>query len=174
MTTPPFVVSQDLLVRPPKKTDVYMIPCDDWAFLKKKLASYTKSPWVFHTVGSILLGASVTTFVGIGTGAYPSTTTAPGPRIAAWAAAVACAVIGAMALVFSGMQRRQKRDAASDITALMDLIEQRYERAGEKLAAPLAPMRAGTPPPRPPSIRTKALEEEIDRARERLRRRDSP
>lgn len=122
-----YQVSQGLEVLQPRSGQAYPIPCEEWSLLKKKISNLSSEPWFYHTLGSLLLGATLSTFTAIILGTYetPQQETA---LIIAWAVVVTTAISGALSLFFSHSQRAAHRERATDVIAQMDLIEKRYER----------------------------------------------
>jgi hypothetical protein len=126
-TNEPFKMSQGYNVLVPKSGGAYPVPCNEWDFLKKKIRELSQRPWVFHTVGSILLGAALSTLIAIIVGGI-SATTHPNAEVVAWAVVVTGAVCGAVCLFFADQQNRMHRIQADDIVTQMELVEQRFER----------------------------------------------
>ena len=60
-----FQVSQGFDVLPPRSGNAYPIPCEEWKALKSKISKITSEPWFFHTIGSLLLGVALSSFVTI-------------------------------------------------------------------------------------------------------------
>jgi undecaprenyl pyrophosphate phosphatase UppP len=120
-------LSQGLEVLRPKADQALPIPCNEWDVLKNKITELTTEPWFFHTVGSILIGASLATIISIITGAV-STTTIKEALIIAWAVTIVCALVGGACLLFANSERKSHKAKASDILTQMNLIEQRFER----------------------------------------------
>jgi uncharacterized membrane protein YecN with MAPEG domain len=98
--------------------------------LKSKIQALTIEPWLFHTVGSILLGASLATAISIWTGAV-STATVPNAIVVGWAITSVCLITGMACLLFAHKERQVHRTKASDAITQMMLIEERFEREGE-------------------------------------------
>lgn len=122
-----FHVSQGLDVLTPRSGEAFPILCDEWDVLKKRIGSLSSEPWFFHTVGSVLIGACISTFVAIllGTFAASAQQTA---RVIAWAVVAVSLISGALCLMFADKERAVQRVRASDVVTQMDLIEKRFER----------------------------------------------
>ena len=124
----PYQMAQGLDVLRPKSGPAYPIPCDEWTTLKSKINKLTSEPWLFHSLGFLLLGAAISTFVTILLGTFQL----PAQQRAL---DIACAVIavtficGLACLYFANKERAVHRERASDVVAQMDLIEKRYERS---------------------------------------------
>lgn len=123
----PITMSQGYEVLPPKPGQAYPIPCQEWDFLKQKVGALSDRPWLLHTLGSILLGAALSTLITILIGAI-STTTYANAVVIAWAVTAVSAVCGAVCLFFADQQNRIQRVQASDVVTQMDLVEQRFDR----------------------------------------------
>ena len=125
--TTTFHVSQGLDILTPRSGEAFPIPCDEWDVLKDRVRTLSTEPWFFHTVGSVLVGACLSTFVSIllGTFAAPNQETS---RVVAWAVGAVTLISGALCLFFADKERAVQRVRASDIVTQMELIEKRFER----------------------------------------------
>jgi len=124
-----FRVSQGFDVLPPLPGKAYPIPCDEWGFLKEKLSGITKAPWWLHTVGTLLVGAGLTTLITILTGVLPSTDTSSA-LIIAWAVVLVTGICGSVCLVFGAKERNVHHARATEVIKHMNLIEKRYDADG--------------------------------------------
>ena len=120
-------MSQGLEILPPRSGQAYPIPCDEWALLKQKIARIAHEPWFFHTLGSVLIGASASTFISILLGTFDAPAL-HNSLVIAWAVVATTVIAGFLCLFFAHQQRQDSRDRAGDVVAQMDLIEKRYER----------------------------------------------
>ena len=111
----------------PKAVQAIPVPCGEWDILHSRIEALTTEPWLFHTIGSMLIGASLATFISILTGAV-STQSAPNAVLIAWAVVVCTGLVGAICLLFADKERRAYRQRATDVATQMSFIEQRYER----------------------------------------------
>lgn len=120
-------MSHGLDVLPPKPDQAFPIPCEEWDNIKERLGRLTDEPWLFHTVGSILMGTAITTLIAIALGGIAED--ANGDNIAfAWSVVGVAGLVGVACWFFAGKERRLHRERASDLVAHMDLIEKRFER----------------------------------------------
>lgn len=121
-----FQVSQGLELLMPKAGKAYPIPCDEWALLKGKLVELTSEPWLFHTIGSVLLGAALSTLatIIIGTFRAPELNL---QLIIAWSIFAVALICGIVSLIFAHKERRIHHERVSNVVSQMDLIEKRYE-----------------------------------------------
>jgi hypothetical protein len=122
----PIQMSQGYEVLPPKSSKAYPIPCDEWDLLKVKIASLATPPSFFSNIGSILVGASLSTFITIVSGTF-SDPSKQRELIIAWAVVVVCFVCGVLCYLFSHMQQKMRQVQAGEITAQMEIIERRYK-----------------------------------------------
>ena len=125
-----FVVNNRMTVVPYKQDKGFLIPCQEWDYLKHRIGAIEPEPWLFHSVGFVLLGACVTTGISLGLGAV-----APGVNgrntVIAWAIIVGTAICGGICLYFAHRERAVHRARASDIEDQMTFIERRYDRGDE-------------------------------------------
>lgn len=124
----PYQMSQGLDVLRPKSGQAYPIPCDEWTILKGKIKKLTSEPWLFHSLGFLLLGASLSSFMTIllGTFQLPAQQR---PLDIAWAVVAVTLICGLACLYFANKEGGVHRERASDVVAQMELIEKRYERS---------------------------------------------
>lgn len=125
---PSFKLSQGFDLIPPKDRKAYPILCKEWEYLKKKVSSISEKPNLYYSVGLILLGACLATFINILTGSYSN----PDDQVKlviAWAVVVVTLLVGLACLHFSKGQREVNLMKASDVLEQMDLIEERYEES---------------------------------------------
>ncbi len=120
-------VSQGLDVLRPKSGPAFPVPCGEWDSLKMQLGRLTREPWFFHTIGSILVGATLSTGIAILLGTFDHEAQAKA-RIVAWAVVVVTGVCGTLSLLFAHKERDVSQQRASDIVRQMELIEKRFER----------------------------------------------
>ncbi len=62
-------MSQGLDVLPPKSGNAYPIQ-DEWDVLKNRASRLVNEPWLFQSLGSLLLGAAVSSLVPIVLGTF--------------------------------------------------------------------------------------------------------
>ena len=123
-----YQISQGLDVLRPKSGQAYPIPCDEWSLLKGRNAKLTSEPWLFHSLGFVLLGAALSSFVTILLGTFQLPAQQRALDIA-WAVVAVTLICGIACLFFANKERGVHRDRAKDVVAHMDLIEKRYERS---------------------------------------------
>lgn len=120
-------MSQGLDVLPPRSGNAYPIPCEEWDVLKHRAGRLVNEPWLFQSLGSLLLGAALSTFMAILLGTFnkPEQLLA---FIVAWAVVAVTLISGALCMFFANKERAVQRERASDIVTQMELIEQRFDR----------------------------------------------
>lgn len=124
----PFQLSQGLEVLQPKSGQAYPIPLDEWSLLKGKIKRLTTEPWLFHTLGSLFVGAALSILVGIFIGTFQLPAQQRQLDVA-WALAAVTLICGVVCLFFAHKERSVFRERANDVVAQMDLIETRFERS---------------------------------------------
>jgi hypothetical protein len=122
-----FEISTGLTILPPKSGQAYPIPCVEWQMLKQKINAATTDPWFFHTLGSALVGSSLSAIIAILLGTFSSDSQQE-VRIVAWATFFVTGISGSFSLIFAGQQRKLHHDRNSDIIAQMELIEKRFDQ----------------------------------------------
>jgi hypothetical protein len=125
-----FQLSQGYEVLQPKSGQAYPIPCDEWGWLKGKIKKLTMEPWLFHTLGSLFIGAALSALVAILVGTFQLPAQQRQLDIT-WAVVVVTFISGIVCLFFAHKERGIFRERANDIVAQMDLIETRYEHSSD-------------------------------------------
>lgn len=124
----PFQMSQGLEVLRPKSGQAYPIPLHEWSVLKGKIKKITREPWGFHTMGSLLTGAGLSTLVGTWIGTFQVGAQQRQLDLG-WVVAIAMLICGVLCFVFAHRERGVFRERANEVVAQMDLIETRYDRS---------------------------------------------
>lgn len=120
-------MSQGLDVLPPKSGNAYPIPCAEWDVLKNRALRLVNEPWIFQSLGSLLLGAALTMFIAIVLGSY-SKPEDQRAFIVGWAVVGVTLICGVLCMLFANKERQVQRERAGDIVTHMELIEQRFDR----------------------------------------------
>lgn len=124
-----FKMSQGYDVIPPKPGKAYPILCGEWEHLKSQIGNITTSFGVYHTAGSLLLGASISTLIAILAGSFKAAEGAvPIPLIVACASVIVAGLVGGVCLYFAYESREVAKIKASDVIVQMNLIEKRFEQ----------------------------------------------
>jgi len=116
-------MSQGLDVLQPRTGPAYPIPCEEWDFLKGKIALMSDAPWFYQTIGSALIGAAMSTLL-----ALLFATLSEHQQTITWAAVCVTAICGVLSLLFANQQKSVRIIQASDVISQMEIIEKRYER----------------------------------------------
>ena len=120
-----FELSQGLNVLRPRSGNAYPIPCNEWKLLKEKIEKLKSEPWLFHTIGSILIGSSISTLIAIIVGSY-SKPEQEKAFITAIAVVLVSGISGILCLFFANEMRKNHKENAKNIISQMDLIEARF------------------------------------------------
>lgn len=127
MPEPTFQLSQGYDVLPPKPGRAYPILCEEWEHLKTQIGAIRTSFGFYHTLGSVLVGAALTTLISILLGAYSAAATSdPKVLIIAWATTIVCAISGGFALHFANESKTVSERQAAEVVRQMELIQKRY------------------------------------------------
>lgn len=116
------------------KKNAYPVSTKDWDFIKKKLNEITDQTNPYQFVGSLCLGAALSTLVAILIGAFdPEQGEASSASlVVAIACTVTLATIGGGALFFARNQRKVKETMAKDIVEYMENIEADFSSEDEE------------------------------------------
>ena len=120
-------MSQGLEVLQPKASEAYPIPCPEWDSLKERIGRLQSEPWEFGFLGSLMLGASLSTFITIVVGGIGADALGHNVVIA-WAVVAVTAAAGVLSVWFAFRERERHRERAGDILTTMTLLEKRYDR----------------------------------------------
>jgi len=120
-------MSQGLDVIQPRSGKAYPIPREEWLLLKGNISGAVSEPWVCLTIGSLLVGAALTTLIPILLGTFDGATQHDS-RTVAWAVFATTLITGTVCLFLAGKERQVVRKRMSDVVAQMDMIERRYEQ----------------------------------------------
>ncbi len=124
-----FQLSQGYNVLPPKTGRAYPILCEEWDHLKGQVRGIKTSFGIYHTIGSVLVGASITTLISILLGAYTAATTSdPKLLIIAWAVTVTTGLVGGVCMYFASESRTNSERQSEEVVRQMELIEKRHSQ----------------------------------------------
>jgi len=128
----PFEISQGFSIIQPNPDRAYPIPCTEWNYLKNKIGKISEKINVYHTLGSILLGAAASTIIALVSGGFPKTEEGEvsSQIIIAWACVVVCLICGGVCMLFAFEKRKVSDVKSSDVISHMEVIEQRFENSG--------------------------------------------
>jgi hypothetical protein len=132
-TESPFRISQGYDVIQPRSGKAYPILCSEWKYLKNIVSQVKDEALKFHTMGTLCLGASLSTLISIITGSYSPAKPddAPTRLIIAWASFCVLVLVGISAIFFSRKQREVTGIKAKNVVEQMELIESRYQDSPE-------------------------------------------
>ncbi len=119
-------ISTDLEVLPPIEKKAFPIPCDEWRFLKGKINALRLEPWLFRSLGSLLVGITLSTLIYIFTGLTADSTSNPNAIIIAWAVSLGSLLSGVLCLIFAQKEGESYKTMANEIVTQMELIETRF------------------------------------------------
>ena len=125
-----FQISQGYNVITPSPGKAYPILCSEWNYLKEKIRQITDRINIYHTIGSVLIGAAVSTFIVIVSGGIQ--TTGQGGNtgvIVSWACVAVTGICGGVCVFFAYEKRKVTEVKCSDVIAHMEVIEQRFDTA---------------------------------------------
>src|SRR3990172_2898252 len=114
--------SQDYELLVPKTGPAFLIPCGEWDYLKEQLNRISTQSWVFQSIGFLMLGAALSTFITILIGTFKVESK---EIVIAWAVVVVTLLCGLVFVIFAWMERGLKTIVAGDIVKQMELIEKR-------------------------------------------------
>jgi len=120
---PTYNISQDFEIIPPKKGKVYPILIQEWTFIKGKIKDIKIEINLYHTIGSILVGASLSFLSTNLTAEFKD----PKTGIICWALFGVTGVCGLLSFIFGEGQRKSHNAIPLDVTKQMELIESRFE-----------------------------------------------
>ena len=130
MTESSFQMSQGYDVIPPKPGRAYPILCEEWDHLKGQIRNIKTSFGTYHTLGSVLVGAAITTLISIFLGAYSAAASSdPKIPVIAWAVTVTTFITGSAFLYFARESRTVSDKQAEEVVRQMELIEKRFDQA---------------------------------------------
>ena len=119
-----FNLSQDYKLITPKTKNAYPIFVEEWEYLKTKITAIADESNWFHTIGSIALGVSGSTFLTILTITLPESDKTT--YIMLWALFGISLFGGILSLFFSYSQNKYKETRKEEIIEQMNIIEKRF------------------------------------------------
>ncbi|ENN9982803.1 hypothetical protein ACAS46_004522 [Vibrio vulnificus] len=120
----PFKITQTLDIKQPTSTQAMALPKPEWNLLKNSVQSIKDNNSTFHTVGSALIGA------GVSTGLVAFFTSFPQEQeinqVIMWAAAICATFCGIVCCFFAEKEKKLVNKSAASVLAQMEVVEQRY------------------------------------------------
>lgn len=115
--------SQDYELIPPQKQRSYPISTTEWNLIKKKILEVKDGANFWHTLGSILIGAAISTLI---TAIINDFKTEKLLWIC-WSAVFVTGVSGALAFFFGNAHRQTQNKSKDDVIEFMAIIEERFQ-----------------------------------------------
>jgi hypothetical protein len=128
-----YQLSQDYEVLQPACGKAYPILCSEWEYLKKKISKISDKVNIYHTIGSVLIGAGLSTLIGVLSGGFTNSQNAGVPIgiVVAVACIIVLLVCGSISIYFAFEKRKVSEVKASDVIDQMEIIEQRFQEQTE-------------------------------------------
>lgn len=127
MSNPSFTVSQNLKVKAPKESHAYVVSTIEWNYLKEKVSQVKGVSGFYHTVGSVLLGATASAVVAaISTDICLPSEESCTKDIVVWAFSAVTFICGLLSLHFGHAQKSLKSISLDAVIEQMEAIENRY------------------------------------------------
>ncbi len=125
--TSSFSVSHNYQVKTPTETRAYLVSIPEWDFLKERISKVGGVGSFYHTIGSILLGASLSAVVAaIATDLCPTPGVQCTKDIVVWAFAATTGFSGLLSLHFGKAQENIKTVYLTEVLGEMEAIESKY------------------------------------------------
>lgn len=120
-----FRLTQTFDVPQPQSTKAMVIQKSEWTALLTSVSKIKDSNSIFHTIGSALIGA------GISTGAAalftPFTVEQSTDKVIMWAIAISCTFCGVISCFFAEKEKALVAENAANVLAQMKIIESRFQ-----------------------------------------------
>jgi dolichyl-phosphate-mannose--protein O-mannosyl transferase len=128
-----FQVTQkfELISHEPGKA--YPISVKEWVYLKEQIARIEERANVWHTIGSILLGAAGSALLNALTATFPAPSVGSSfsiPEVINWAFFFTTGICGALSFCFGRSHSKFQKELAQDVVKQMALIEGRFQKDG--------------------------------------------
>jgi uncharacterized YccA/Bax inhibitor family protein len=111
---------------PPQKASAFAVTHKEWDLLKSAVSTIDDSNSFFHTIGSALVGAGLSTVITVLLTSFPQGQETQ--RVIMWAAAVLCLLCGGLSLYFAHKEAGLLKTRASQVLSQMKVIEERWPR----------------------------------------------
>ena len=121
---PSFTLRQDFDIAQPASTRAFPITNQEWILLKESIENISDSNTLFHTLGSALIGAGLSTLIAIWLTTFNEAQGAK--EVLMWAAAVVCLVCGAFSCYFAHKEKEVTEKSCRQVISQMQVIENRY------------------------------------------------
>ena len=114
--------SQDYELIPPQKQRSYPISTTEWTLIKKKISEVKDGANFWHTIGSILIGAAISTLITALINDFKTEKL----LWTCWAAFFVTGISGSFAFYFGKEQRQTQNKSKEDVIDFMTIIEERF------------------------------------------------
>lgn len=134
-----FQVTQKFQLMDHETGKAYPIPVKEWDLLKQQIACIKERANVWHTVGSVLLGAALTAVLNGMVGTFPPPPTGSRISIAEvinWAFFAVTFISSVLSFCFGRSHLNLQRRSAEGIVNQMHLIEGRFQKPGSEVPLP--------------------------------------
>lgn len=122
--SPNFTIKQDLDIVQPQSTSAIPITIQEWVLLKQSINNISDSNSIFHTIGSALIGAGLSTLIAaIFTPFQPDQETR---EIIMYAVAIVCLISGGLSCFFAHKEKGITKKSAQQVLAQMQVVENKY------------------------------------------------
>ena len=122
-----FNVSQEFEIIPLQKGKAYPIGVKEWEFIKRKIKEIKIEVNIFHSIGFLLLGASVSCLITI----IATNFRDDASKYLTWAIFAVSTSGGLLSIFFARDKHKQENAKPTEIINQMNLIEARFESSKE-------------------------------------------
>lgn len=123
--TEKYKFSQDYELIPPQKQRSYPISTYEWTIIKKKIAEVSDSANLWQTIGSILIGVSLSAL----TTAIINDFKSEKSLWTCWAIFFVTGISGILSIYFGRTQRKTQNKTKADVLDFMAIIEERFKNS---------------------------------------------
>jgi len=124
----PYIISQDMDIVKPQKASAIPVTTFEWCMIKESIEGIEDSNSFFHTIGSALIGAALST--GIAALILPLDQAQDNQLIIMWAATAVFGISGGLSLYFAHKQKDIIANSAKQVVSKMEAIEERFPVEG--------------------------------------------
>ncbi len=125
---PSYTISQDMDIVQPQKASAIPVTTFEWCMIKESIEGIEDSNSFFHTIGSALIGAGISTL--IAALLLPNGEFLENQVVIMWAAAIVCGICGGLSLYFAHKQKDIVANTAKQVVGKMEAIEERFPVEG--------------------------------------------
>jgi hypothetical protein len=114
--------SQDYELIAPQKQKSYPISISEWTIIKNKISSIKENAILWHTIGSILIGASISTLITALINDFKTEKL----LWTCWSVFIITAITGGLSFYFGKEQRLIHNQSKVDVLDFMKIVEDRF------------------------------------------------